>query len=571
MRFWRTGTAPWGIPTAALLAILLLLSGTGTLRADGAATNDAPAANNLPTFLPQEEPVPGPVTANTPAAAEATPPGESPSPLQNSSAPVGNGSPEEAPAEAEPPQPPPKPAPPVFPGPKTLPPTGPWKPLYFDNDFSYKSKPDHEYLFGEEFKNLILNDDSDNPLTFSAGGEVRHRYMNENNRLRPGGPIHTDYNLWRWRQYADLRWGDIRIYGEGIEADSFGSVAPDQAIDVNRWDIQNLFVDYTFYHDEGESHTLRYGRQELLFGRQRLVSPLDWANTRRNFEGVRYLAKVEDMKMDLFVTHPVNSATGFQPVGTYDSRFDQPNYHVWFSGAYFSYTGLENTVIDNYWLYLDTGSTQDPTKPDGRRHLLGSRLARLLPVAEAARVWDFDTEYGIQLGTDNGESVLAGFYSHCIGHTWKTAPLSPRLSHTFYYGSGDRSPGSGHNNTFNTLFPLGHAYWAISDNLSGQNLYDLAVQADVKPTQQTTFTSAYHWFELASNGDRLYNVAGAPVGKPGNGRDIGQALDLYGSYSYNANFDIQVGYSWFWYGEYIQRTAPRNDATQFYVQTSFRY
>ena len=62
-----------------------------------------------------------------------------------------------------------------------------------------------------------------------------------------------------------------------------------------------------------------------------------------------------------------------------------------------------------------------------------------------------------------------------------------------------------------------------------------------------------------------------PVGTPGNGRDVGQALDLYGYYAFNPNFDIQLGYSWFWYGQYIDNVAPRGDATQFYVQTSFRY
>lgn len=271
----------------------------------------------------------------------------------------------------------------------------------------------------------------------------------------------------------------------------------------------------------------------------------------------------------MFATHPLNSATGFRPVAAYDSRFDQPNYEVWFSGAYFTYSGWENTVWDAYWLYLDTGDKQDLVRPDGERHLLGSRYARLFPSGDSTRVWDLDVEGGMQTGRDNRDSVIAGFYTHILGHSWKKLPLSPRLSHTFYYGSGDQRASSGHNNTFNTLFPLGHAYWALSDNLSGQNLYDYAAQVDVKPTTQTAVTTAYHWFALASNGDRLYNVAGNPVGSPGNGRDVGQALDVYGYYSLNANFDIQLGYSWFWYGQFIssQPDLARDDATQFYASS----
>ena len=33
----------------------------------------------------------------------------------------------------------------------------------------------------------------------------------------------------------------------------------------------------------GATVTLRGGRQDLLFGAQRLIGPLDWSNTRRTF------------------------------------------------------------------------------------------------------------------------------------------------------------------------------------------------------------------------------------------------------------------------------------------------
>lgn len=472
---------------------------------------------------------------------------------------------------ATPPKPaaPKKPAPPAFPGPLTLPPVGPWKLMYYDNDFSYKKDPNHEYLFGEELKDMPA-ELFGVPLLISTGGEVRHKYVNEDNRLRPGGPGHTDYNQIRWRHYLDARYGDFRVYAEGIEADTFGSTMPTQAIDVNRWDIQNLFVDWKFQHDDEKTQTLRYGRQELVFGRQRLVSPLDWANTRRNFEGGRYILKGQAYQFDLFCVHPVNSATGFQPVSIYADRFDQPNYHVWFSGAYYNYTGIKNTTIDAYWLYLDTTTILTPGFPYGKRHTFGSRYGTLIPVDGDSRVWDFDTEGAIQVGSEGSDQVLAGFYTAVGGHTWKAAPWTPRLSTLFYWGSGNRSAASGTNSTFNTLFPLGHAYWALSDNLTGENLFDYAIQADVKPTSKFAWTTAYHWMRLASGADTVYTVSGTPFGSPNNGRDLGTALDTYGYYAFSKSFDVQAGMSWFFYGSYFD-AFPRGDATQFYVQTTMRY
>lgn len=526
------------------------------------------AAAAEPRGLPSSAQGRKPIEVTSATDAEPTPPAASDEPPPESEA-ILQAPPETPPAP--PPPPPKKPTPPVFPGPKTLPGTGPWKVLYFDNDFSYKNDPQHERLFGEELKDL-KSEVFGVPLKFSTGGEVRYRFMNEDNRLRPGGPAQSEYNLWRWRHYVDMQYGDFRVYGEGIEAESFGSNSPDQAIDVNQWDIQNLFADYTFLRSDLGTHTLRYGRQELLFGRQRLISPLDWGNTRRNFEGLRYMLKGEDFKLDLFSTHPVNSATGFQPVQFYGNHFDKPRDEVWFSGAYLTYTGYQNTVIDAYWLWLDTGDRPDVLRPDGQRHLFGSRYARLFPSDDGSRVWDLDTEGGLQTGRDNGRDVLAGFYTYVVGHTWKNATFTPRLSHLFYYGSG-QSGSSRTNNTFNTYFPLGHAYWALSDNLAGQNLLDYSIQGDIKPTKKSTFTTAYHWLDLASSNDRAYNVAGVPTGRPGNGRDLGTALDLYGSYAFNPNFDVQAGYSWFWYGNFIesQPELKRGDATQFYLQASLRY
>ncbi len=137
---------------------------------------------------------------------------------------------------------------------------------------------------------------------------------------------------------------------------------------------------------------------------------------------------------------------------------------------------------------------------------MGSRFTKLIP-QDGGRVWDIDAEGGFQFGEDNDQDVRAGFATE----SWaipEECSWSPRISGLLFYGSGDNSPTDGQNNTFYTMFPLGHAYWAISDNLSGQNLLNYGIQADVKPTAKTGITTAYHFFNLASDGDRAYNVAG---------------------------------------------------------------
>lgn len=484
----------------------------------------------------------------------------------------------------------------------------PWKPLYFDNDFSYKGKPNAPHFLGEELKNMPLFGDECEPsgLTLSYGGEIRHRYMNEDMRLRPLAPGQvpgrSTYDLYRWRQYVDLKWGqDVRVYVEGIDASIFNNELVVTGIDKNRWDIQNAFVDVKFAERDDKPVYFRVGRQELLFGvpssvspGQQVISPLDWANTRRNFEGFRVLSKGTDWDVDLFAVRPVNTANPTGPTGgrpaagpaaavlKYDNMFDESDYSRWYSGVYSVYRGLKDHTFEPYYVWLQTDDTQHVgTWADGNRHTVGLRWTMTKPVNdESGKPWivfGTDTEGAYQFGEDNGADVQAGFFTTKLGTTFSQVPWTPQLTFIYYWGSGDTNPTDGKNTTYDILVPLNHAYWGIIDNVAGQNLNDVALQGTIKPHAKLTGIAAMHWFTLANNSDRVYNVAAAPVGVAGTGTDVGQELDLIATYAYNPNFDVQFGYSWFWYGSHFSGAngaiagKPLEDATQLYIQTSLRY
>ncbi len=481
----------------------------------------------------------------------------------------------------------------------------PWKPLYFDNDFSYKTKPNPPHFLGEELKNMPLFGDDCEPsgLTLSYGGEIRHRYMDENNRLRPGGPGRSTYDLLRWRQYVDLKWGnDFRVYVEGIDASIFNNELAVTGIDKNRWDIQNAFFDLKIAERDDKPVYFRAGRQELLYGTpsgvspgQQLISPLDWANTRRNFEGFKLFSKGDTWDIDLFAVRPVNTAnptgpiggrpaatTGISPaaVNFFGTHHDTADYSRWYSGVYSVYKGIKDNTIEPYYVWLQTDSAQHVLGwADGDRHTLGLRWTMTKPIKDECDqpwiVFASDTEGAYQFGKDNGLNVQAGFFTTKLGTTFSQVTWTPQLSFIYYWGSGDSNPGDGKNTTYDVLVPLNHAYWGIIDNLSGQNLNDVALQGTIKPHAKLTGLAAMHWFTLASNSDRVYNVAGAPVGAAGTGTDVGQELDLIATYAHNPNFDVQFGYSWFWYGSHfsgpVNGPLGANDATQLYIQTSLRY
>ena len=122
----------------------------------------------------------------------------------------------------------------------------------------------------------------------NVGGQIRLRWEKFTN-IGFGAPAdHNDaWLLGRLRAHVDLHFGEnIRIYTEGIYANQWEDreLGP-RPIDKNKGDILNLFGEVKGSFGGGEAG-LWVGRHELQFGKQRLVSPLDWANTRRTFQGI---------------------------------------------------------------------------------------------------------------------------------------------------------------------------------------------------------------------------------------------------------------------------------------------
>lgn len=133
------------------------------------------------------------------------------------------------------------------------------------------------------------------------------------------------------------------------------------------------------------------------------------------------------------------------------------------------------------------------------------------------RAWKLEGAYQAGEETFRGgidQDIQAGFASAILGYTWNNVAWTPTLKGLFWYGSGDDDPTDGTNNTVSTLFPPGHTYWGIIDNLNGQNLLDCSIRGSVKPTSKLTVVSALHWFEKAESSAPIYNVAGAPFPNP---------------------------------------------------------
>jgi hypothetical protein len=384
---------------------------------------------------------------------------------------------------------------------------------------------------------------------FSTGGELRLRYNYEGNTRLSG--VNDTYGLYRTRVYGDLWYEDLfRTYVEFYAGDSIWQDFPPYARDVNRGDFQQLFVDAKLAEINGNPVYLRGGRQEMVYGSQRLISTNDWANNRPRFDGLKAFYRSAKLDADVFILRPTLVKAG---------QLDTMDVNQTFSGAWLAYRPKAGTFIDAYYLDLDNANAnvaRGQFRSGGFNvSTFGGRYYSRFDSG-----WLLDVEGMLQFGHWADQSILAQAASAYVGYYWKDAWATPTLWVGYDYASGDPDPNNtGQHRTFNQLFQFGHYYYGFVDITGGQNIRDFNVQAYAYPSAWITTGVQYHVFRLDSNKDALYNAFGQAIRQDRTGRagdDVGSELDLLVNFHLTDRQDVYFNYCRFFTGSFIRATGP---------------
>lgn len=429
----------------------------------------------------------------------------------------------------------------------------------FDLDFRYLDKPDNQqHDFFDPLKRIHCGDD----WLLSFGGQTWIRTMNEvDSRLTT---VNNNYQLLRTRFYSDLWYRDrFRIFAEYLYADAFNFDLNPLPIDISRNDMLNLFVDMKLLEANGPAY-LRVGRQELLYGSQRLISPLEWANTRRTFQGVKAFHIGKEWDLDCFWV---------QPVRVDRNDFDSVDNNINFAGAWATRKLRPGNGRDFYYLFLDN---TNPAAVGQNQHV-GSQTIHTLGTRWYGdwNNWLYEAELMFQLGTFSNQNKVAASTPAGLGYFFKERSWKPQVWCYFDWASGDADPGQGRvNSTFNPLFPFGHYYYGYLDLVNRQNIIDPYFQFVCFPENWLTLQLQLHNFWLASNRDALFSAGGVPLRRSPTGSAgsfVGNELDLLMVAQLTHHTNFAVGWSKLYSGEFIRKTGPDVSPELLYIQVSYRW
>lgn len=329
----------------------------------------------------------------------------------------------------------------------------------------------------------------------SIGGAVRYQFIKvENEDWGETAESSDAYMLGRHLLHVDLHVAKrLRVFTDFQSSLSWAKRGA-SPLDQNPLEVHQLFLDYELVTNPRSKLTLRIGRQELLYGAQRLISVRNGPNNRQAFDGLKLIHVAENTSFDFFYNRFV--------VARFNSFNDVGEKAIQLWGMY----GVRRNVaflgnIDFYYIgFYKAVAVLDDAIGRENRHSLGTRIWK------QAEALNLDIEWLYQFGDVGPKKISAWTTSFKATYTF-SGKLTPIIGLKTEVISGDRQYDDERINTFNPLFPSG-AYFGLAALFGPSNLIDFHPSLSLSFSKRVNFNLDYDVFWRHQKNDGIYTNNG---------------------------------------------------------------
>ena len=332
-----------------------------------------------------------------------------------------------------------------------------------------------------------------------------------------------------------VQFQDSRIYG----------TEPNTFTNIRNVDLHQAYLQVDNFI--AKKLSLKMGRMEMSYAKERLVGTVDWHNVGRAFDGtlLRY-ALDQRSALDVFGTKIVQRADYENPADT----------GFYFGGLYASHRPKESYRVDLYIL------------GELNRRETGSHGADLQRVTIGTydtgnfNMIDYDVEAAVQFGTrynsstEERQRISAFMLTGAIGYTVDVA-YKPRIRFGYDYLSGGE-PTDENYKAFDTPFATNHRFYGLMDyfvsipfHTEGRGLQDIVMNFEIAPNKKITVRADVHQF--------------MPAKRIMNGDSYGQEVDVTALYRFHEVLRFTLGTSLFIPDELMQTRFRGNDNLAFWA------
>lgn len=293
------------------------------------------------------------------------------------------------------------------------------------------------------------------PQLYTISGQVRHRGEVDGRTFIPGAKA-LGYNLLRSRFNVSIApAADTRIFLQVQDSRVFGAGNP--ALNRGVQDGMSKSIDFhqAYFSLSGIFSlpmSVKLGRQELAYGKQRLIASAGWNNFGNAFDALSAQYVAGSVTLEGFFA---------KLVGTQTSLYSE-NISGLFSTV--KYSDLHSADL---FLFYDNNTAPISKGADKGESRLG-RYSSGVMFSGKPKPFDYEAELILQKGsfavTDSSllTSVSAYLYAFSAGYT--VIPESKlRVGLKFQVMSGDDDQKSGTYTSYNTLFSSAHSFFGYMD------------------------------------------------------------------------------------------------------------
>lgn len=358
--------------------------------------------------------------------------------------------------------------------------------------------------------------------------------------------------LHRTMTHVGLGLGDLyRGFLELVIADADGRLGGPSPVDANRLDIHQGFLEVAGVL--GDARVLgRVGRQELAFGRGRLVDVREGPNVRQSFEAIRIDGGSPGLRATAFVGQPVE--TRLEPFD------DLPSTGEWLWGFYSVLESERLGELNFYYLgYRDPRAVYQAGEAEEVRHSVGFRFH----LVEGG--FDTDIEAVAQFGTFGSQDILAWTLASNSGYRLASLPTAPRLGLSLNVASGDSDPGDDVLETFNALFPRGN-YFGQLVLVGPANFFDIHPFVTFELANEVLLSIDWEMFWRFSTADAVYQV-NRRILRPAEGSDarfVAHIVSASLDWQVHRNLGLFFTYGQVFDGQFIADTGAVEGTTRLF-------
>jgi hypothetical protein len=306
--------------------------------------------------------------------------------------------------------------------------------------------------------------------------------------------------------------------------------------------------------------TVRAGRQELVYGEQRLVGHVSWLNAARTFDAVKATFRTKSFSVDVF---------GASVVRILDNEFDKSGAGNRFAGVYGTTTKLlPAATVEPYVLFKRDVNLRAEAGSFGtlQETTTGVRVAGRLPAG-----LDYGVEMAMQRGALGTDDISAW-----AGH-WQMRETFPgraavRLTGEYNFASGDSDPADSVRGTFDQLYPTPHDKYGLADQIGWKNVHHARAGFEITPIKGLPLTTNYHSWWLAEAKDAIYTAGSAVLARVATGaadRHVGQEIDVQVSRALTPQIQAAAGYAHIVPGGFLKEATPGASYSHPYVMVTY--